>query len=1104
MSPLETIEEFLRACQRRRALWTGVCAAAIFAGALALATALAVWIGNARAYPPREVFWLGLSLHGLAVGGLVVCVSLVWKRSRRQAVSGALEGRHRHLDHALRTYLDAAAAAERTPLLWLLADDLVARLDRVPERGRWPRRRSWLAIGAVAAGLAEGALLIPKDAALRAASSRLWALGAGFAPPSFRVTPERIQLLRGSDLVVTGAAVEFAPSQATIYVREPARAREDSASMRPLGSGRFEFRFSSVQAPFAFRIAAGEVSSTLQRVVVLEPPKLAAVTLRVTPPDWTGRPMRELEELSGLRVYPGTRAGFEIEIEGRADRVLLDFRATPDSEVEPAVQRQPEQSSATVELVAGEGGLLRGELLVDRSGSYRMWAELAGERIALTESFTVELLEDRAPEVAIVKPGRDAKATAIEEVTIRIEASDDVRIEGLELHYAVNGNEPLRHVFPIPSIPGELADVEATLEREVVLELEELEGGGLRPGDVVSIFARANDRTRKVETELFFIEVRPFRMSYTQSQQAPGGESGLGPDALSQRQREIVSATWNVSRQKSAERTDEWRDRVDLLTRLQARLRQQADTLRERMAARMQGTGDSEGRAILRELEQAAGAMVRAHDHLEAVELEAALGPEREALRRLLRIEAQARERQVSMQMDPQAGGDRFSQDLSELVELEMDPKKNVYELPEQIREESSGELGVSDEDLEELRRLAERQQQLEEEARSRSLPATPQRWRQESLAREAEALKGRLERRSDPRSQSMARSLAEVIESLRAPSASDANASAGSTSPSQTLSDLVRSAERDRSDQLRASLDALPERADAILREQRASARELRDELPSRLWRSESEGAFTLPGVGVEAQQVRERRELRERIAELRREAEAMARLTGPDSPVAARRLEEAAAAIRDGRLTERMAYAEELIESGEAAFVLPIDEQVGEGLEAVRDAIRDAVRVARTLPASLEPNEREQLQREVARLRRRVAAELRGMSESDVPFAELETRADERQETRRELRSLAERLESAEIELSDDLREALDGVGREATADKVGRESEHMWTPALAMLEELELQLSVEGAASERAELQTFGVSPSARSEAPLEEYFLRLSRDRATTSD
>ena len=95
------------------------------------------------------------------------------------------------------------------------------------------------------------------------------------------------------------------------------------------------------------------------------------------------------------------------------------------------------------------------------------------------------MLADQSPTVAFSKPGRDLRATSLDEIFVEASAADDFGVRQLDMVYAVNGG-PERQVRLTAPAPARCAEVTAGH----TFFLEEL---GLQPGDVVSYYARATD-----------------------------------------------------------------------------------------------------------------------------------------------------------------------------------------------------------------------------------------------------------------------------------------------------------------------------------------------------------------------------------------------------------------------------------------------------------------------------------------------------------------------------------------------------------------------------------------------------------------------------------
>ena len=81
-----------------------------------------------------------------------------------------------------------------------------------------------------------------------------------------------------------------------------------------------------------------------------------------------------------------------------------------------------------------------GRVTVDRTTTFRieLTNTLKSKYLGL-EEYSMEALDDQKPIVEFTKPGRDTKATKVEEVFTELRAEDDFGVRQLELYYSVNG-----------------------------------------------------------------------------------------------------------------------------------------------------------------------------------------------------------------------------------------------------------------------------------------------------------------------------------------------------------------------------------------------------------------------------------------------------------------------------------------------------------------------------------------------------------------------------------------------------------------------------------------------------------------------------------------
>src|SRR4029077_4058193 len=435
-------------------------------------------------------------------------------------------------------------------------------------------------------------------------------------------------------------------------------------------------------------------------MTVLDLPNVGKLELEYHFPAYTGLPVQKIDVGGDVAAL-------------RRTEVWMRITATMSSPGGKIVVNEAGNDGLTAE----SDGTLTGKFVVKDEGFYKI--ELTGprgEQVNASPKYTIDVLKDQPPVVAFTKPGRDNSASPVEEVFVEAKANDDFGIKDLKLFYAVNGGaEKTVQLFG----PGKtLQEVQAGH----TIYLEEL---GVKPGDFVSYYAKATDNNgaegnKTTTSDIYFVNVKPFKKDYKAAQSQAGGGGGGGGEVgqLSEQQRQIVAATFNVVRDKDKLKADKFRENVVFLTLAQAKLRAQVDELVGKLQARV-GVVDPGFKAIADALPKASAEMKTAEGNLKAQQAKEALSPEQRALK-LLQDAEENYEVQVRQGGGGGGGGgnSQLSEDLADLFELELDKLSNQYEM--QKRAEQQGNDRQVDELAEKLKELARRQQQeLERQRRA-------------------------------------------------------------------------------------------------------------------------------------------------------------------------------------------------------------------------------------------------------------------------------------------------------------------------------------------------------------------------------------------------
>jgi len=610
------------------------------------------------------------------------------------------------------------------------------------------------------------------------------------------------------------------------------------------------------------------------------------------------------------------------------------------------------------------------------------------ELVRLTDDYFIKVLEDGRPEIRFTRPGRDWNASPIEEVTVEVEAKDDFLLEAIELRYSVNGGG--WQSVPLPADEQQITASHVFLLEDMLAGADPTSGQtgvNLVAGDLVAYYAQATDRHQSTSTDIYFIQVQPFDRRYAQSQQGGGGGGGQNPEQeISQRQKEIIVSTWNLIREKTEGRgeiSDTTRDNAVLLSGLQTTLSEQARTLADRSRAR-QLSADEQIARFVENMEKAAEAMQPASERLAALDLEAAIQPEQEALQYLLRAEAVFTDMQVSFQQGQGGGGgSRAGQDLAEMFELEMDLKKNQYETGSSASPQSQSQQ--ADDTMRQLEDLARRQEQLANNMRNQQNLTEAQRWQQEMLRREAEQLQERIDRmqqqsasnsgqqgqqsssgsqsgeqasageqggepgsatgRSETsrRMESAIRAMNEIAEAMRNEGDRDSLERAANEA-SRQLEGARDQVAQDQQQSMQQSFENMASTASGLYQDQLRMERELQDAVKRALAARAEQRQSSGLSRQQEQELAAEKRAMNEQIQGLQRDIHNTVEQYRAQSPEAVQELEQARELLRRSQMEERLYIAAEYIAAGAAPYVAGSESAVTQALSELRERLQRA----------------------------------------------------------------------------------------------------------------------------------------------------------------
>ena len=421
MKPLDRLSEYLGAIERRLRLIALTRGLAVTAGMALALTIAAVLVINQFAFSNGSVIGARVFLFlGLAFAIAAALIIPVIRLNRRKAARRA-EARYPQFEERLLTFTERIEKDPGDPFLELLADDTL-RVARQAEP-KDVAKSAWIFSFSSAAVVAALALvwLGSTPGFMGYGTSLLWAgLPKGVSKPfySIVVDPGNRTVRKRSDQLISAHLTGFTAPKVRFFAKYASASQWEQAEMgtEPGGTA-YQFLIAGVPENLEYYVEAGGVKSGTYKLSVVDLPGIKKIRVTYHYASYLGL-KDEVEDPGGdLRAVEGTRA---------------DVAVTTDKPLASGILVMDDGSQLT--LRNGPDGVLMATVPILKDGQFHIAALEGGEDVRLSEDYFIEAQRDKPPEIKMTRPGRDFKASPIEEVTVQVEAKDDFGLKNVELH----------------------------------------------------------------------------------------------------------------------------------------------------------------------------------------------------------------------------------------------------------------------------------------------------------------------------------------------------------------------------------------------------------------------------------------------------------------------------------------------------------------------------------------------------------------------------------------------------------------------------------------------------------------------------------------------
>jgi hypothetical protein len=509
----------------------------------------------------------------------VAAATLAWRVQRASrkltddVVAAEVEVRFPELGQAVRTSVqlgrDESLAGASPALVAAMHRDVGKRAANLPLDEAVPSAQLRRALVLVAVAIA-----IPVVAAFASWEWRVATLRTLFGDQPYT----QLAVQPGDTLVEEGAAVKLTvdvhgrvdrPMQLmTRPVADPnanwttAAISDASLVRQATRHAQFLVELPDIRQPLEYRVAANPYTTATHRIRVRHPLAIKNIRIEIEPPSYTRLPTSTVHD-GMLRAIAGSNANIEIETDRPAASAQLKLFPVPRSSA------ASDDQSATVPLDVN-GRILSGRLELSRDMLYSVEGTAADGSPIRHNRYRVRIQDDRLPRIHFHEPDEETEVHSLAEVVLRAEVADEFGIRQAGIMVRVNNGSE----YPLILHDASKGDKPATrLTLEKTLPLESLK---LTQKDSLTYYAFAEDTGpgtyRRTQSDLRFVDIRPFRRRY----RAPAGTGGEGfgggqeqlasLEELVSRERYILNGTLRLARSRVANQSIDLREIDECIT----------------------------------------------------------------------------------------------------------------------------------------------------------------------------------------------------------------------------------------------------------------------------------------------------------------------------------------------------------------------------------------------------------------------------------------------------------------------------------------------------------------------------------------------------------
>ena len=274
--------------------------------------------------------------------------------------------------------------------------------------------------------LLTAAILFMAVPGLASASGRILDFNTEYVPPAkftFEVSPGNVEVTKGDDVLITVKVNGEKPKDVYLASKTEEQTDFEMQKLTSDSNGVYSFPVKSIRSSTKYYAAAGNISSKVYNIEVIDPPIIKTLDVKIIPPGYSKLPQSVQKDNGNVTGLPGTTVNILLSSTKKLEDARLVFNDSTE------IKMKINDTEA------------EGKFIIKKDNSYKILiTDQSKNENQSPITYTIKSLYDAYPSIDIIEPGKNTSLANDNRLPLLAKISDDYGFTKLVLNYRLSAS----------------------------------------------------------------------------------------------------------------------------------------------------------------------------------------------------------------------------------------------------------------------------------------------------------------------------------------------------------------------------------------------------------------------------------------------------------------------------------------------------------------------------------------------------------------------------------------------------------------------------------------------------------------------------------------